>query len=111
VVSLPCLQRHHQPASQNILATLHYPAHLPSFLYRPVCRSMRKMPRAMLRRLEDRIRELCAKVITARGCEALQPIHSDLKSALHEHAERLRKTAALKLVRREDDAPPERRSA
>ena len=40
----------------------------------------------MLRRLEDRIRELCAKALIARGPE-LHLILEDLKSALHEHSE------------------------
>jgi hypothetical protein len=57
----------------------------------------------VLRRLEDRIRELCAQTITARGANELEPIFSELKSALREHTERLRKNAVLKLVRRNDD--------
>ena len=65
----------------------------------------------VLRRLEDRIRELCAKTLTAQGSAELEPIFSELTSALHEHTERLRKTAALKLVCREEDSLPERRSA
>jgi hypothetical protein len=64
----------------------------------------------MLRRLEDRIRELCAKTLIAQGAAQLEPILSELNSALREHMERLRKTAGLKLVRRVDDAFPERRS-
>lgn len=64
----------------------------------------------MFRRLEDRIRELCARTLVARGPE-LEQIFSELKSALHEHSEQLRKSAGIKLVRRELDAPPERRSA
>ena len=58
----------------------------------------------MLRRLEDRIRELCAQTIVARGANELEPIFSELKSALHEHTERLRKNAVLKLVRRNGDS-------
>lgn len=65
----------------------------------------------MLRRLEDRIRELCAKTLTAQGAADLEPILSELNSALHQHMERLRKTAGSKLVRRADDSFPERRSA
>jgi hypothetical protein len=64
----------------------------------------------MLRRLEDRIRELCARTLVVSGSE-LEQIFLELKSALHEHTERLRITAAVKLVRRENDGPPERRSA
>jgi len=49
------------------------------------------------RRLDDRIRELCAKVTVASETE-LMPNISALKAALHEHTERLRKLAATKLV-------------
>jgi hypothetical protein len=52
------------------------------------------------RRLEDRIRELCAKVIVARE-EEVGPAIAELKSALHEHNARLRKLAAAKLTRLE----------
>ena len=63
----------------------------------------------MLRRLEDRIRELCAKALIARGHE-LHPILDDLKAALHEHSERLKQVAVLKLVTGGNGSPPERRS-
>jgi hypothetical protein len=43
-----------------------------------------------LRRLDDRIRKLCAKVVKTREAE-LDPVISELKSALHEHTVRLRK--------------------
>ena len=42
------------------------------------------------RRLEDRIRDLCAKAVSAEGRE-LAGILRDLKEALREHADRLRK--------------------
>jgi hypothetical protein len=64
----------------------------------------------VLRRLEDRIRELCAEAVMARGPE-LGPILSKLRSALQEHNERLRKTAAAKLLSLEKGSRPERRSA
>jgi hypothetical protein len=64
----------------------------------------------MVRRLEDRIPELCARTLVARGPE-LEPILSALKTALHEHTERPRNTAVVKLVRAEGGTPPERRSA
>jgi hypothetical protein len=52
------------------------------------------------RRLEDHIRELCARAVAAPGDE-LEPILSNLKACLHEHAERLRQLAAArKLVPR-----------
>jgi hypothetical protein len=49
------------------------------------------------RRLEDRIRELCARALTAQESELDAILHA-LRSALREHAERLRKLAAAKLV-------------
>ena len=64
----------------------------------------------MLRRLEDRIRELCAKTLTARGTAELEPIFSELKSALHEHTKRLRENAGIKLIRRENGTPQRRSS-
>ena len=64
----------------------------------------------MRRRLEDRIRELCAKTLVAGGSE-LDATLVDLKSALHAHTQRLRNMAGMKLVRREDGSPSERRSA
>lgn len=54
----------------------------------------------LARRLEDHIRNLCAKVIAAREDE-IEPAISELKSALREHNERLRKLAAAKLTRLE----------
>ena len=50
------------------------------------------------RRLEDRIRQLCAKAVAAAESD-LEPVITELKLALHEHTERLRKLAALKLTR------------
>jgi len=44
-------------------------------------------------RLDDRIRELCARVVSADG-DDLGPAISELKSALREHNNRLRKLAA-----------------
>ena len=40
--------------------------------------------------LERRIRELCAQAVAARDLNELQPVLSELKSALQTHAERLR---------------------
>lgn len=48
------------------------------------------------RRLEDRIRELCAAVVSADDQE-MPRIISRLNAALHEHNERLRKWAAARL--------------
>jgi hypothetical protein len=49
------------------------------------------------RRLDDRIRELCSKVVSADEND-LEPLIEDLKSALREHNSRLRKLAAAKLA-------------
>ena len=49
------------------------------------------------RRLDDRIRELCARVVSTQGAEMESTI-AQLKAALHEHNERLRKLAAAKLA-------------
>ena len=48
-------------------------------------------------RLEDRVRELCARAIKAQGSES-DPIFSALQLALREHNDRLRKLAAAKLT-------------
>ena len=50
----------------------------------------------MLMRLEDRIRCLCWKALTARDDE-LGSLFSEPRSALHEHANRLRQLVVLKL--------------
>jgi hypothetical protein len=63
----------------------------------------------MLRRLEDRIRELCAMAVTAEEPE-LKIILSDLQSALREHTERLRRLAAAKLTTLDENARRERRA-
>ena len=49
------------------------------------------------RRLEDRVRELCARAVTAQDSE-LEPIFSALQLSLREHNDRLRKLAAAQLV-------------
>ena len=51
----------------------------------------------MLRRLEDRIRYICWKALTARDDE-LGSLFWELRSALHEHANRLRQLAAPKFA-------------
>lgn len=63
----------------------------------------------MLRRLEDRIRDLCSKTLAAPDDE-LEPLILELKAALREHAERLRRLAAIKLIGTNDDVPEDRRS-
>lgn len=49
------------------------------------------------RRLEDRIRELCEKILAAPESE-LEPTLVALQIALHEHTERFRKLAAEQIV-------------
>jgi hypothetical protein len=49
------------------------------------------------RRLNDRIRDLCAKAITAEDND-LDAILSTLQLELHEHTSRIRKLAARKLT-------------
>jgi hypothetical protein len=65
--------------------------------------------RLVRRRLEDRIRELCAQAITASNRD-LEAVLEDLKSALHERAERLRQAEVLNLAKGSNGgSPPERR--
>jgi hypothetical protein len=59
------------------------------------------------RRLEDRVRSLCAKAVAA-GSGELNPILSDLKAALYEHTQRLR-TMPASTLRPPREFPPERR--
>ena len=49
------------------------------------------------RRLDDRIRVLCAKAASARDSEA-EEVLEELKAALSEHTKRLRRLASQKLV-------------
>jgi len=46
------------------------------------------------RRLEDRIRDLCAKVVATREIAEAEHTCVDLREALREHISRLRKRAA-----------------
>lgn len=54
------------------------------------------------RRLEDRVRQLCAKAITARGPE-LERTLEELQAALHEHIGKMRKMTAEKLLGKKED--------
>ena len=49
------------------------------------------------RRLEDRIRELCAKALAAPDSADSNEVMQQLREALREHANRLRQLAARKL--------------
>ena len=53
------------------------------------------MPR---RRLEDRIQDLAARAVAARDPVEVNDVIQQLRAALHEHADRLRKLAAKKLI-------------
>ncbi len=44
-----------------------------------------------MRRLEDRIRSLCARAIQTEGEEELRPLLNELRAALRDHVERIRK--------------------
>ena len=61
------------------------------------------------RRLEDRIRELCAKAATASDDETVGVLQ-ELRHALHEHARNLRAMAAEKLTGRTQGSSEDRRS-
>jgi len=47
-----------------------------------------------MRRLEDKIRGLCARVVSAKGDEELRSSLVELRSALREHIERVRSRLA-----------------
>lgn len=47
----------------------------------------------MLRRLDDKIRELCAKAVATQDSSELHDILQQLRASLHEHVRRLRKSA------------------
>jgi len=64
----------------------------------------------MQRRLEDRIKALCAKALTARESELTATI-SALRSALQEHNLRLRRLVADDLAGTVNESPQQRRSA
>jgi hypothetical protein len=63
-----------------------------------------------LRRLEDRIRHLCAKAVSVQESDDLSAILTELKSALQEHTQRLRALAAIG-VRSPQELPFEKRKA
>jgi len=48
---------------------------------------------AMTSRLEDRIKGLCAKAVALPDSDELNQVLAELKSALSEHTERIRKMA------------------
>jgi hypothetical protein len=60
------------------------------------------------RRLEDRIRDLCRRALSAETSE-LEAIFAELKTCLHQHSERLRHMMVMKLATKAY-SQPERRS-
>jgi hypothetical protein len=60
------------------------------------------------RRLEDRIRELCTKVVASKDSDELHTILPELRGAIHEATERIRLQAATILTKR-PVVPKERR--
>jgi hypothetical protein len=60
------------------------------------------------RRLEDRIRELCSRVVTSEDSEELNTILPELREALHWAIERLR-IRAVSILTGQADVPDERR--
>jgi hypothetical protein len=60
------------------------------------------------RRLEDRIRKLCAEAVVA-GSNEFNPTLAQLKAALHEHTERLRARAVGSVFSPSNEFPAERR--
>lgn len=61
------------------------------------------------RRIDDRIRDLCAKVASSEGND-YEPVLSELKAALREHTDRLRKMAAERLAKRAAPSKDRRKS-
>ena len=55
----------------------------------------------MSHRLEDRIKELCAKAVITPESPELNEVLKNLQSTLHEHTERLRQLAASGRDRKE----------
>jgi hypothetical protein len=59
---------------------------------------------SMLRRLDDRIRDLCARAVKSQDPAELHNIFSQLRAAFREHTERLRRSATNAPL------PPEKRA-
>jgi hypothetical protein len=52
---------------------------------------------------EDKIRELCTQVLAAQSDEAANRILPELRDALHEHCERLRRVVATEYPFHKDE--------
>jgi hypothetical protein len=68
------------------------------------------MPSPVNRRLEDQIRQLCARAVDVRGEDELHHVSQELRTALREHLSRLKHKAVVKLVKK-DEGFQERRAA
>jgi hypothetical protein len=62
------------------------------------------------RRVNDRIRELCAEAVAAKGSHEVKSILAELQLAIHQYTQRLRNRAAVVLSGC-PDLPPERRKS
>jgi hypothetical protein len=51
------------------------------------------------RRLDDRIRDLCAQAVAANSSDKAKPILAELRSAIHQYTQRLRSRAGAILTR------------
>jgi len=60
------------------------------------------------RRLDDRIRELCAKVVASKNADELEVMLPELRSAIHQAIEGLR-TRSVAILSGRHDFPGERR--
>ena len=76
---------------------------LQNVLYRTVPASCDILPFswAMFQRLEDRIKQLCAKVLSTPESPELNEVLKQLQDALHEHTNRLRNMVASRRIRTE----------
>jgi hypothetical protein len=62
------------------------------------------------RRLDDKIRQLCASAVDTKNHQKVKPILSELRSAIHQYTQRLRTRAAV-VITGGSDVPPERRKS
>lgn len=63
-----------------------------------------------VRRVDDRIRELCAQAVDAESSHQAKVILAELQEAIHVYTQRLRQRAAA-MLSGFSNLPPERRSA
>jgi len=64
----------------------------------------------LARRFDDRIRELCAKALSAKDADELHAVLSELQFAIHRRVIRLRKLA-VKAFDGQPEFPQEKRKA